>query len=174
MTLKETVDSIGRDVVEAAQRNLGATRKINGKTRRRVASGKLKNGLDFKNLTRYNKPVLQFGVDDEKLKEYADVIEFGRRPNKKGPPVAPIIEWMNIKGIRPRSKDGGFVKLPASAEARANLQRSIAWSISRSIGKKGIVGIKYYTEALESVLEKRGPELLDAYAKEIETRLNLK
>ena len=174
MTLKETLDSIGRDVVEAAQRNLGATRKIGGKTRRRVASGKLKDGLAFKNLTRYNNPVLQFGVDDQALKKYADVIEYGRRPGARQPPVGPIIEWMNIKGIRPRSKDGGFIKLPESAEARANLQRSIAWSISRSIGKKGIVGIKYYTEALETVLEKRGPELLEAFGKEIENRLNLK
>lgn len=168
MTLKETVDSIGRDVVEAAQRNLGATRKINGKTRRRVASGKLKDGLSFKNLTRYNNPVLQFGVDDNELKRYADVIEFGRRPGAKPPPVAPIIEWMKIKPIRLRNREGGFIKSTESGI------RSAAFLIARSIGKKGIVGIKYYTEALESVLDKRGPELLDALSKEIETRLNLK
>ena len=174
MNLKETVDLIGQEVVEAAQRNLGATRKINGKTRRRVSSGRLKDGLAFKNLTRNNKLVLQFGVNDEALKQYADVIEFGRRPNKKGPPVAGIIEWMNVKGIRPRGKSGGFIKLPESAEARANLQRSIAWAISRSIGIRGIVGIKYYTEALQTVLENRGDDILKAMEKEIETRLNLK
>jgi hypothetical protein len=168
MTLKETVDSIGRDVVEAAQRNLGATRKIGGKTRRRVASGKLKDGLAFKNLTRYNNPVLQFGVDDQALKKYADVIEYGRRPGAKPPPVDPIIQWMKIKPIRLRNKEGGFVKSTESGI------RSAAFLIARSIGKKGIVGIKYYTEALESVLEKRGPELLEAYGKEIENRLNLK
>ena len=168
MTLKETLDSIGRDVVEAAQRNLGATRKIGGKTRRRVASGKLKDGLAFKNLTRYNNPVLQFGVDDQALKKYADVIEYGRRPGAKPPPVDPIIQWMKIKPIRLRNKEGGFVKSTESGI------RSAAFLIARSIGKKGIVEIKYYTEALESVLEKRGPELLEAYGKEIENRLNLK
>ena len=168
MTLKETLDSIGRDVVEAAQRNLGATRKIGGKTRRRVASGKLKDGLAFKNLTRYNNPVLQFGVDDQALKKYADVIEFGRRAGAKPPPVEPIIQWMKIKPIRLRNKEGGFVKSTESGI------RSAAFLIARSIGKKGIVGIKYYTEALETVLEKRGPELLEAFGKEIENRLNLK
>jgi hypothetical protein len=168
MNLKETVDSIGQEVVEAAQRNLGATRKINGKTRRRVASGRLKDGLAFKNLTRNNRPVLQFGVNDATLKNYADVIEFGRRPGAKPPPVQPIIDWMKIKPIRLRSKEGGFVKTTESGI------RSAAFLIARSIGKRGIVGIKYYTEALQTVLENRGDDILKAMEKEIETRLNLK
>ena len=168
MTIKETVDSIGRDVVEAAQRNLGATRRINGKTRRRVASGKLRDGLAFKNLTRYNNPIIQFGVDSPELKNYADVIEFGRRKGARQPPVEPILKWMKIKGIRLRDKDGGFIK---STEEK---RKQVAWAISRSIGENGIEGINYYGDALKTVLEKRGEEFFAALGKEIEIRLNLK
>jgi hypothetical protein len=174
MDIKQLVDSIATDVVERAQLNLGVVRTINGKKRRRVASGSLQKGLSYKNLTRYNNPIIQFGVDSPELKNYADVIEFGRRKGARKPPVGPIIEWMNIKGIRPRAKDGGFLKLPPTAEERAALQRNIAWAISTSIGKNGIEGIRYYGDALKTVLEKRGDEFFAALGKEIETRLNLK
>lgn len=168
MTIKELVNSIADDVIERAQLNLGVTRTINGKKRRRVASGSLQKGLSYKNLTRYNNPIIQFGVDNDKLKDYASVIEFGRRKGARQPPVEPIIEWMKVKGIRLRDKDGGFIK---STEAK---RRQVAWAISRSIGENGIEGINYYNEAIRDVLEKRGKEFLDAIGKEIEIRLNLK
>lgn len=168
MTIKELVNSIADDVIERAQLNLGVTRTINGKKRRRVASGSLQKGLSYKNLTRYNNPIIQFGVDNDKLKDYASVIEFGRRKGARQPPVEPILQWMKVKGIRLRDKDGGFIK---STEAK---RRQVAWAISRSIGENGIEGINYYNEAIQDVLEKRGKEFLDAIGKEIEIRLNLK
>lgn len=167
MTIKELVNSIADDVVERAQLNLGATRTINGKKRRRVASGRLKDGLSYKNLTRYNMPVVQFGVKDNELKKYADVIEFGRRKGARQPPSDAILEWMRIKPIRIRDKDGGFIK---ATEAK---KRQVAYLIARSIGENGIDGIYYYREAIRDVLEKRGDEFFEAVNKEIEIRLNL-
>lgn len=168
MDIKQLVDSIATDVVERAQLNLGVVRTINGKKRRRVASGSLQKGLSYKNLTRYNNPIIQFGVDSPELKNYADVIEFGRRKGARQPPVEPILKWMKIKGIRLRDKDGGFIK---STEEK---RKQVAWAISRSIGENGIEGINYYGDALKTVLEKRGEEFFAALGKEIETRLNLK
>lgn len=168
MDIKQLVDSIATDVVERAQLNLGVVRTINGKKRRRVASGSLQKGLSYKNLTRYNNPIIQFGVDSPELKNYADVIEFGRRKGARQPPVEPILKWMKIKGIRLRDKDGGFIK---STEEK---RKQVAWAISRSIGENGIEGINYYGDALKTVLEKRGEEFFAALGKEIEIRLNLK
>lgn len=167
MTIKELVNSIADDVVERAQLNLGVTRTINGKKRRRVASGRLKDGLSYKNLTRYNMPVVQFGVKDNELKKYADVIEFGRRKGARQPPSDAILEWMRIKPIRIRDKDGGFIK---ATEAK---KRQVAYLIARSIGENGIDGIYYYREAIRDVMEKRGDEFFEAVNKEIEIRLNL-
>ena len=168
MNMKELVNSIAEDVIERAQLNLGVIRTINGKKRRRVASGDLQRGLTYKNLTRYNMPIVQFGVKTDELLQYANVIELGRRPGARQPPVEPIINWMKIKNIRLRDNDGNFIK---STEAK---RRQVAWAISRSIGENGIVGIKYYREAIKEVMEKRGDEFYKATKKEIEIRLKLK
>jgi hypothetical protein len=167
MNLKELTDDISRDIVERAQRNLGATRTVGGKKRRAVASGDLKSSLTYKNRTRYNKPEVIFTTDSDKTKQYADVVEFGRRAGARMPPIAPIKEWVKIKNIRPRSKNGGFIKASESEIDK------MVWNIARSIAKNGIKPLYYYTDAIEAVLEERGKEFEDALAQELDAKLNL-
>jgi hypothetical protein len=165
--IKELIDSFGYDVVEAAQRVLGATRKVKGKNRRAVATGTLKDSLTFVNRTRRGLPIIDFTAK-EPAKEYAGYVHGGRRAGARQPPIAPIEAWIKVRGIRPKDENGKFVK---STPARI---RGMAFAISRSIGINGIEPLPYYTEAIESVLEKRGPDFLAAIKKDIETRLLLR
>lgn len=167
MTIKELTDDFAREVVERAQRNLGATRTVNGKKRRAVATGNLKASLTFKNRTRYNQPSIIFTTDKTKTQQYADVVEFGRRAGARMPPIQPIKDWIKVKGIRPRNKNGGFIKATESEVDK------MAWNIARSIAKRGIKPLYYFTDAIEQTLAERGDEFIDALAQEIDAKLNL-
>lgn len=63
------------------------------------------------------------------IEKYWKYIEYGRKPYpgnpKKRPPINAILKWVKDKGIKPR---GG---IPMS-------DKSLAYLISRSIGRKGI------------------------------------
>ena len=179
--IKPILAAWAEKVIESAQRNLGATQSVKEtnasgtkmKKRRRVASGNLKSSLTF---------FIRKGGGNTKLiftakgsaKNYADVIEKGRRPNSTPPPIEPIIRWMRGRsldtkgnevkgrGIRLQGKGGGFVK-----QTDAGI-RSAAFLISRKIGRYGITGIHYMEEAVNDNL----PELETDLQKYIETELN--
>jgi len=144
--LRAILNQFGEDAVSRAMRNLGAMQNVREgskmRRRRQVASGKLKNSLGYKLKTGISGLSVQFGYTDAAVKDYGDVIEEGRRPGSKRPPVAPIIEWMRIKNIRLRNKDGGFIKTTKEGIERA------AEHISWAIGKRGIQGIHYFEEAV--------------------------
>lgn len=55
--------------------------------------------------------------------EYWKWVEYGRKPGKQ-PPMEKILTWVKSKGIKPLNK-----KIP---------EKSLAFIIARSIGKKGI------------------------------------
>ena len=180
LDLKQILANWAETVVETAQRNLGATQNVvergsygqRTRKRRRVASGNLKRSLTF---------FIRKGSGNTKIvftakgsaKDYADVIEKGRRPNSKPPPIEPIVRWMRGKGVddkkisgakqvRLRKPGGGFAKGGEDAI------RSAAYLIARKIGKYGITGIHYYEEAVEQNL----PELKVEVEKYVEYQLN--
>ena len=165
--IKDLIEEFGKEVVEVAQRNLGAFRTVKGKKRRSVASGALKDSLSFINKTRNRNPIVQFTTNSAETKKYADIVEYGRRKGARQPPVEPILKWIDQKGIRPRNKQGGFIKV-----TEAN-KKAMAFAIARSIGKNGTPETRYYRDAIETVLERRGPDFLLALEREIEIRLNL-
>ena len=165
--IEKMLNDFGTDVVERAMRNLGATRTVNGRKRRAVASGRLKDSLTYKLRIRYNKPTIDFTTNSTETQQYADIVEFGRKPGSKQPPVEPIIRWMKTKPVKLRAKGGGFVK-----QTEEGLRRA-AWAISASIGRRGIPPLRYYRDAIEDALDQRGQDFLDALQKELETRLLL-
>ncbi len=160
MTPEQLIDKFGADVVERAMRNLGATRNVNGKKRRAVASGKLKSSLSYSVSIKRGVGSISFGADPS-LGIYPQVVETGRGANKKPPPVKSILEWMKIKPIRIRNKQGGFVT------ATESQKRGVAFTITRSIGKKGIPGLYYYRDAIVDALNENGAEFIKAVADEI-------
>jgi hypothetical protein len=153
-------------VVERAQSNLRIKRRVRGKMVNRVSSGNLLNSLLYKIKVRYGKPTIDFTVKGQ-AGQYADVIEFGRKPNSKMPPVAAIEKWIRMKPLKLRNRQGEFIKSTESAI------KSAAYNIARSIGEKGIEGINYYGEAIDDTWDDYKDKLMDAYVKDIEQRLLL-
>ena len=153
-------------VVERAQSNLRIKRRVRGKTVNRVASGNLLNSLIYKIRVRYGKPTIDFSVKGT-AGQYADVIEFGRKPNSKMPPVSAIEKWIRMKPLKLRNRQGEFIKSTETAI------KSAAYNIARSIGEKGIEGINYYGEAIDDTWDDYKDKLMDAYIKDIENRLLL-
>ncbi len=120
----------------------------------------------YKATVRYKKPVVDFTVKGTAGK-YADVIEFGRTPGAKMPPTKAIMEWIRIKPLKLRNKQGQFIKSTESAI------KSAAIAIAKSIGEKGIQGINYYTEAIEDTWPEYADKLIEGYIKGVENRLLL-
>jgi hypothetical protein len=158
-------------VVERAQSNLRIKRRVRGKTVNRVASGRLLNSLYYNLTIRYNKPTIDFTVSNDAAGKYADVIEFGRKPYPgnptKRPPYKDIMEWIRLKPLKLRNKQGSFIKATES-----NI-KSAAIAIAKSIGEKGIEGIYYYTEAIDDTWDEYKDKLMESYIKSVENRLLL-
>lgn len=160
-------------VVERAQSNLRIKRRVRGKVVNRVASGTLLNSLTYKLRIRYNKPTIDFTVKGDAGK-YADVIEYGRKPYPgdptKRPPYKDIMQWIKIKPLKLRNRQGEFIKSTESAI------KSAAYAIAKSIGENGIQGINYYQDAINDTWEDYSEQLIQAYAKGVEQRflLNLR
>lgn len=154
-------------VVERAQSNLRIKRRVRGKMVNRVASGRLLNSLYYNIKIRYNKPTIDFTVSNDDAGKYADVIEFGRVPGAKMPPIQPIIDWIKIKPLKLRNRQGEFIKATESAI------KSAAFAIAKSIGKNGIEGINYYGEAIDDTWDEYKDKLMEGYIRGIEQRLLL-
>lgn len=160
-------------VVERAQSNLRIKRRVRGKVVNRVASGTLLNSLTYKLRIRYNKPTIDFTVKGD-AGRYADVIEYGRKPYPgdptKRPPYKDIMQWIKIKPLKLRNRQGEFIKSTESAI------KSAAIAIAKSIGENGIQGINYYQDAINDTWEDYSEQLIQAYAKGVEQRflLNLR
>lgn len=160
-------------VVERAQSNLRIKRRVRGKVVNRVASGTLLNSLTYKLRIRYNKPTIDFTVKGDAGK-YADVIEYGRKPYPgdptKRPPYKDIMQWIKIKPLKLRNRQGEFIKSTESAI------KSAAIAIAKSIGENGIAPVPYYQEAIDDTWEDYSEQLIQAYVKGVEQRflLNLR
>lgn len=153
-------------VVERAQSNLRIKRRVRGKVVNRVASGTLLNSLTYKLRIRYNKPTIDFTVKGQ-AGNYADVIEYGRKPGAKRPPVSAIEQWIRLKPLKLRNRQGEFIKSTETAI------KSAAFAIAKSIGENGIEGINYYQDAINDTWEDYSEQLLTAYAKGVEQRFLL-
>lgn len=105
----------------------------------------------------------------------------GTRKNRQAPfsyknesklPVPAILKWMKAKGIRPRDKDGKFVKNigPRGGDRRA----SAAYMIARAIKRNGIPGLRYYAVALESIVPQYTDKLGEALAQDLVKSLSFK
>jgi len=163
INLVPILEQLADEVIEVAQKNLGAYRSVkgaNGKTyrRRAVASGTLKNSLGYS--IRNNNITFSAGG---KAKQYYLSVNNGRTKGTMPPPSA-IEEWMRIKPIRLRGAKG-FIKTTAKGRAR------VAFAIAKSIQKRGIAPFPYYTDAINEVLDKRIQQFTDELAQQLELNL---
>jgi len=164
---RKILDAFGDRVIKSARANLRKKRQIRGRSVNRIATGNLRDKLTYNYFKRGPKIIQWFGVpaNDNATRNYADVIEKGRTPNKDPltwPPVSAIQRWMELKGL--------FSK---EAEENGGKGRE-AFAMARSIGKKGIVGVYYMRDALQTELRKSGKEFREFYTREILKELRLK
>jgi hypothetical protein len=173
MNLTDFEKVLGRfaeDVNNAAKRELGS-RKIGKNRSYGVASRSLQKSLTYS---------LKGGrVSFGSPLPYAAFIHWGingTRKNRnapysfrsKQPPMEPILQWMKAKPVRLRDASGKFVK---QTESRL---RSAAFLIARSIKRKGIEELRYYTVALESIVPQYREELGQALAQDLLRSLEFK
>jgi hypothetical protein len=185
--VRKVLDEFGAEAVQRAMRNLGASRTIDGKKARRVASGRLKNSLTYGLWKKGAKDIVYFTTDSKDTQVYADFIEKGVNGYERnrdapysfkkggggkkygkgelGPMAQAIYEWMRIKPIKLRNTSGRFIKSEEEERKR------VAIIIAGSIRKKGIAGIRYFGEAIENTLEDFGPQFTEALNLEIQSRL---
>ena len=83
------------------------------------------------------------------------------------PPVKPIEDWIRIKRLKLRNRQGEFIK-----STESNI-KSAAFAIAKSIGKNGIEGINYYAEAIDDTWDEYKDRLMEGYIKSVENRLLL-
>lgn len=156
--INDLINQFGADVVEKAMQNLGAYRTVKGKKRRAVASDNLRKSLAYYYNARRGK--LEFFAKGS-ASQYADIVEKGRRPNSKQPPVEAIIQWMKIKPIKVRSLDGKIVKQTPERI------KSTAFNIARAIGRRGIPPLFYWRDAVDEMIDVYEPQFAEALANEL-------
>lgn len=186
--IRKALEQFAEEVIYAARINLEAKRKIRGKTAQRVATGNLRDDLTYNFWRRGNKEVVIFTTGKKSTRDYADVIEEGRRPNSAPPPVSAILEWMKVKKFKLRNQDpekrgqfkkGARLKLKKvkGKDGKKRLKATnsewngIAYVISQSIGKRGIEGIHYMRDAILPAMDDYDEIFGNALLAEIDVRL---
>ena len=193
--LYDLLDDFGKGVVESAQSNLRIVRRIGGKQRRRVASGNLLKSLAFLMKKKGQTSSLEFYAEGS-AGIYADFIEQGVNGTEKSQnapfsfrkgkvPFGPIYEWIKVKGIKPRNIDdpnkmkrSQFTTAAKESKRQGkeltqdDLMRQMAARMSYGIARKGIAGIHYFEEAIDTELEKRGEDFQNAVERIIEEVIN--
>lgn len=189
--IQQALTSFADEVIRVAKIDIEAKRTINGRRTNRVASGNLRDSLTYTLLETSKGTQIAFTVKDAKTAEYADVIDKGRRPNRKQPPTEAILKWMKIKGIKLRDSNNKIlkkqpvmklktVKVKAKGKRKAkNVKRATdsrwnaaAYNIARAIGKRGIVGINYMDNAIQPVWREYDDVFGEALNKMMRIRLD--
>lgn len=156
-------------MTDAARRGLG-TRRIGKNKSYGEASGLLKRSLGYKYTPDQKR--LDFGARG-RASGYADYIDKGvsgtliKRDDTpysykgKMPPVGAILEWMKVKPVRLRDENGQFIKqTPEKLQARA-------FQIARSIQRKGIHGLRYWSRGYKVTWPYYQTKIADAIADDV-------
>jgi hypothetical protein len=175
--IEQIADELAKGVIERARRNLAVTRTRTGyRTKNGVttpykykskvdSSGRLSRSLTYNVVVK--KSLFDIKFYGKGTQQYADVVEEGRKPNSKRPPVSAILNWMSVKKIRSRSASGRFVRTNTE-EAK----RQIAFLIARKIGKYGTEPVHYFKEAIEAEMESNWEKYNEEITKYIQTKIN--
>ena len=89
--------------------------------------------------------------------EYWYVVNYGRTPGSKRPPIRPILDWMKVKGIK---------------ESTTKKTKSLAWVIAKKIGDEGIQGTNFFWETINSIVPLITKDIEQSYLKDINDQIN--
>jgi hypothetical protein len=128
------IEKIMKDTLEQKRYPFGFA-KFRG-TGNKVASGKLRDSISV-NVVKVNENETIIQVISE---AYAQWVQSGRLPGKKGVPVDALEQWIKERGLTGRDKKGRFIK-----------RRSFAFAIQANIKKFGIRPSNFLDVALEMI-----------------------
>tara|TARA_R110000787_G_scaffold16595_1_gene50030 strand:- start:76 stop:642 length:567 start_codon:yes stop_codon:yes gene_type:complete len=164
MSIKNTIDSLGENIVRLARINLGASKSVDGKKRVTNSTGDLSASLDYKVLQKRNDKgqwISGFYLEITSTEDYASFIEQGVKGSESTKPSAKdspfkfkgqnvargvMAKWIKNKPIRPQKKGGGFVKKTPST------MNNLAFLLGRAVATKGIGARNYVKDATEMAL----------------------
>jgi hypothetical protein len=180
MNLTDFEKVLGRfaeDVNNAAKRELGS-RKIGKNRSYGVASRSLQKSLTYSlkgGRVSFGSPLpyaafIHWGVNGTRKNRNAPYSFKYENPSSKH--VDSIVQWMKDKPVRLQAVGGGFIK--KKGPRGGDRVRSAAFLIARSIKRKGIEGLRYYTVALESIVPQYREELGQALAQDLLRSLEFK
>jgi len=137
--LKRALDRLGKDYVKEIIRQL----EINNKK----ASGRLIKSIKY-DVVRNDNNSWELQISSA---GYLTNVDKGRRPNRKPPPVSAILPWVKQKGIKIMGKT----------------DKTTAFIIARSIGKKGIKPTNILARAQLQIGDNRRQSLLTAAGQDL-------
>lgn len=165
MTNYEAIlEEFARETTLAAKRELGS-RRIGRNRSYGVATRKLQRSLTFS----FQGSRLAFGSPVP----YAGFVHWGVNGTNrsrsapysyttKQPPTDVIMQWMRTKPVRLQKKGGkGFARQTPSA------LKSAAYLIARAIKRNGVPGVKYWTEAYETMWPRYAQKIAEAKAEDV-------
>jgi len=136
------IEKIMKDTLEQKRYPFGFA-KFKG-TGNKVASGKLRDSISVvTNKVNKDETIIQV-----LSAEYAQWVQSGRLPGKKGVPVDALEKWIKDRGLTGRDKKGRFIK-----------RRSFAFAIQKNIKKFGIRPSNFLDVALEMIAD--DPKIMD-------------
>jgi len=152
---------------DAAKRELGS-QKIGKNRTYGVATRKLQRSLTFS--------MKDGNVSFGSPLEYGQFVHWGVNGRNRSvgspysygskmPPPDAILKWMKVKPVRLRNASGQFIKQTPS---RLN---SAAFLIARSIQKKGVKGVRYWTTAIETIYPRYRKKLSTAARKDVANQI---
>jgi len=140
---KKALDNYKKIVVSELKRQLN---KPGSDLEKSIVSGKINNADGF----------------TISMNEYGAFVNDGRRPGKF-PPRQKIEDWINKKGIKPKTLKSG--KTPTL--------RQLGFLIGRSIARSGIQPVRFF-DVIDKIEPKMTKEIEAAYLKDLELDLDKK
>lgn len=172
---QKVLAEFAEDVNNAAKRTLGS-RTIGKNRSYGVASRSLQKSLTYQlkgDRVSFGSPLpyatfIHWGVNGTRKNRGAPFSYKYENPSQKH--VDSIVQWMKDKPVRLQAVGGGFIKKKGTRGG--DRVRSAAYLIARSIKRKGIAGLRYYSVALESVVPQYTEKLGAALAEDVVGSLN--
>jgi len=161
------LEEFARETTLAAKRELGS-RRIGRNRSYGVATRKLQRSLTFSitgSRVTFGSPLpyagfVHWGVNGTD-RSHGSPYSY----KKKQPPTDVILQWMRNKPVRLRAGNGRFARQTPSA------LKSAAYLIARAIKRNGVPGVKYWTEAYETMWPRYAQKIAEAKAEDVALQL---
>ena len=152
-------------VVERARKNLNTNGFARKNNRKINSTGNLSRGLGY----RVGSNNVGTKVEFTSKEGYGAIVEEGRRKGSM-PPLAPLMKWIENKGIRVRKtiKSAGGQKVSQFVQKTPKSLRQAAYAMALSIKRRGIPSTNFMGDAMGYEFAKLPPLLGDAVVADLE------